>query len=305
MTFATEVDFQENPLAPIDTTFGPIIPQPSRHPLLGSVITAMRRAAWKLFGLYPAFERFNEQMATMRVAMEVPPLFHFRSDTDDLGIFHHIVIRNGYELPDSFHPNDIILDIGAHIGAFCYAVLRRGCRKVYAFEADRGNYDAAAANLRSFGDQVRLCHCAVWRSDRKGDQLFGDAASGYNTGGGSLLFNENGQRMEVLAFDDILRDITRNGRQRVRLLKIDCEGSEFPILMTSSLLHLIDEIRGEYHEINDGVRNCVPIPAIAKVAGIERFTMPVLADALERAGFSVRSTRSGGQPLGNFVATRR
>ena len=35
----------------------------------------------------------------------------------------------------------------------------------------------------------------------------------------------------------------------MRLLKLDCEGAEWPILLTSRRLHLIDEIVGEFHEI--------------------------------------------------------
>ncbi|MHB1421726.1 MAG: FkbM family methyltransferase [Gemmataceae bacterium] len=303
MTLAKQVDF---PLSRPARTFDPILPPRSAHPFLGAVITPLRRAAWKLFGLYPAFERSNDQMITaMRLALEVSPFFHFRPGTNDLGIFQYVVIKNEYELPESFHPDDIILDVGAHIGSFCYAALRRGCQHVHAFEANRNNYEAAAANLRNFHDRVHLRHCAVWRSDREGDQLFADEAAGYNTGGGSLLFNQNGQKMEVRAFDDILRDITHAGKQRIRLLKIDCEGAEFPILLTSKLLSLIDEIRGEYHEINDGVRNHQSIPAIARVAGVERFTMSVLAEALAKAGFSVQSTRTDDEPLGHFVATRR
>ncbi|HEY7425190.1 MAG TPA: FkbM family methyltransferase [Gemmataceae bacterium] len=292
-------------MALTDVTFDRIVPRRSGHPIWGPFVTTLRRAAWKLFGLNPAFERTHEQVAAMRLELEVARLFHFRPGTLDHKIFQMVAIRNEYKLPDSFHSDDIILDVGAHIGSFCYAALRRGSHRVYGFEADQNNYQLAAANLKPFGDRVRLCHCAVWRSDRKGDQLFGDAAPGYNTGGGSLLYNQDGQQMEVSAFDDILRDVTHNGRQRVRLLKIDCEGAEYPILLTSSLLHLIDEIRGEYHEINDGAHNKDPIPAIARIAGVERFTMPVLAEALQRAGFSVQSTHAGNTALGHFVATRR
>jgi FkbM family methyltransferase len=305
MNLSKLADFRVDPLALTDVAFDRIVPQRNSHPFWGAFVTSLRRAAWKLFGLYPAFERVHEQVAAMRLELEVARLFHFRPGTMDHEIFQKVVIRNEYELPDSFHPNDIILDVGAHIGSFCYAALRRGCRHVYGFEADQNNYQLAVANLRPFGDRVRLYHRAVWRSDRKGDHLFGDSTSGYNTGGGSLLFNQEGQQMEVAAFDDILRNVTHDGRQRVRLLKIDCEGAEYPILLTSSLLHLIDEIRGEYHEINDGVHNKDPIPAIARIAGVERFTMPILTETLERAGFSVQSTHAGNMALGHFAATRR
>jgi len=43
-----------------------------------------------------------------------------------------------------------------------------------------------------------------------------------------------------------VRSIVNKGN-RVRLLKIDCEGSEFPILYTSKMLEYVDEIVGELH----------------------------------------------------------
>jgi hypothetical protein len=97
--------------------------------------------------------------------------------------------------------------------------------------------------------------------------------------------------------------VTDNGNKRVRMLKLDCEGSEFPILLTSQSLHLIDEIRGEYHEFG-GEYDDRSIPEMARVSGYDRFTIAELTDALQRAGFSVESDRSGKTRRGHFFATR-
>jgi hypothetical protein len=43
-------------------------------------------------------------------------------------------------LPERFSPDDIIIDIGAHIGAFAYACLQRGAGRVIAFEPEPENY---------------------------------------------------------------------------------------------------------------------------------------------------------------------
>ena len=49
---------------------------------------------------------------------------------------------------------------------------------------------------------------------------------------------------------------------------MDCEGSEFPILLTSRMLHLIDNIRGEFHERTWAVfwRTCIEGRPIAEAA---------------------------------------
>ena len=47
---------------------------------------------------------------------------HFRQDTWDPLIYHSVAIANEYELPECFCESDIVIDIGAHIGSFTYAV---------------------------------------------------------------------------------------------------------------------------------------------------------------------------------------
>lgn len=71
------------------------------------------------------------------------------------------------------------------------------------------------------------------------------------------------------------------------MLKLDCEGSEYPILMTSNRIHLIDEIIGEYHEIGCG-RDQREIPCVARVGQATSLGGDVLADYLRKNGFAVR-----------------
>lgn len=229
--------------------------------------------------------------------------FVFRPGTQDGGVFRSINVRNEYRLPESFEAHDIVVDIGANIGSFCYAALQRGSDNVYGFEPERDNYACAMRNLSPFGDRVRLHNKAVWRSDRIGDKLFFNSATDEAMTAAGNVFANTGPELETIAFDDLIREVTVDGSKRVRMLKIDCEGSEFPILFTSQSLHLIDEIRGEYHEFG-GEYDTTPVPEVASVSGYDRFTITDLTDALQRAGFSVESHRSGNTRYGRFFATR-
>src|SRR5687768_16400036 len=92
-------------------------------------------------------------------------MFSFRPGTCDWNVYYNIVERNEYELPETFSPGDVILDIGAHIGSFSLACLRRGQVRVAAYEAVWENYSLAQAHLVQFADRVSLTHAAVWRSD--------------------------------------------------------------------------------------------------------------------------------------------
>ena len=97
------------------------------------------------------------------------------------------------------------------------------------------------------------------------------------------------------------------------MLKLDCEGAEWPILLTSQRLHLIDEICGEFHEIGGefleiSEDRAAQQPVFA-FANVEKFTIDVLVDHLTNAGFTVtwhRHTRPTGaiEGFGLFFATR-
>jgi FkbM family methyltransferase len=202
----------------------------------------------------------------------------------------------------------VVVDIGMHIGGFCQAALGRGSGRVYGFEAEAANFAAAARRLKPYGDRARICRKAVWRSDIRVEAVkFTGSFDLANTGGGGMIFWEGDggpeQEVEAVPFDDVILHATEGGHRRVRLLKIDCEGSEFPILLTSRTLHLVDAIAGEYHEVG-GPFDSHSIPERARVPGVPRFTIEALTEALEREGFRVTSVRHPGSFMGLFYADR-
>jgi FkbM family methyltransferase len=249
----------------------------------------------------------------------------FRNGTLDQAIFNDVAGRNEYRLPERFAACDIVIDVGAHIGSFAQAVLARGCQNVTGIEADGANFEIAAEYLRPQLDsgRLQLVRGAAWRSDRNSDELrfdgyhpfpksFTGMAGILNTGNGSVIWG-SGEPVAKVAFDEIVDRATNHGEHRVRLLKLDCEGAEWPILLTSQRLGLIDEICGEFHEIGGqfleiGEDRPEKQPVFS-FANVEKFTIDVLVDFLERAGFSVtwqRHRRPSGslEGLGLFFATR-
>ena len=85
------------------------------------------------------------------------------------------------------------------------------------------------------------------------------------------------------------------------MLKIDCEGAEYPILFTTTQLNYIEEICGEYHVVPPQI-----MPERAKVKGMaDEFDGHALKKFLEAAGWSVQiETTAQGNQLGQFRATR-
>ena len=236
-----------------------------------------------------------------------------------------MVVLNEYRLPDRFAPGDVVVDVGAHIGAFAYAAVQRGAEHVWSIEPDPANLALAAEHLKPYVDKgyVRLMQQAVWRSDPNDDELRFDGYHDFpksfkgmegvlNTADGSVMWGE-GQPVAKVAFDDVVDLVTSGGERRIRLLKLDCEGAEWPILLTSQRLHLVDEIVGEFHELGGPFLEIgEDRPAKAQVFHSERvvaFTAEELARFLGDAGFRVthrRHRRPDGalEGLGLFFATR-
>jgi hypothetical protein len=139
---------------------------------------------------------------------------------------------------------------------------------------------------------------------------FPKTPGGINTGGGNVIW-DNGVHLQVPAvkFDDVVMSCTHNGADLIRLLKIDAETSEFPILLTSTKLAYVCEIVGEYHEVG-GDYNTATIPAPAQVYDektetfYSAYTAALLEEFLRDNGFDVTSNRLGNTNMGHFRAKK-
>jgi FkbM family methyltransferase len=227
--------------------------------------------------------------------------FSVRPDTNDDVIHTNVVTRNEYRVPEDMS-GAVVIDVGMHVGAFGHLALTRGAAELHGFEPEASNYSCAVQNLSPFGGRVHLHNRAVWRSDIAAPELhFWRSTDAANAGGGTLIWDTDGPLVDTVSFDDLIDTVSENGRRRINLLKIDCEGAEFPILLTSSRLDRIDRIVGEYHELR------AELPRHVRVPGCEQFTVEILAARLESFGFAVtlepQATGTFGA-LGLFFADR-
>jgi len=163
----------------------------------------------------------------------------YRPDTWDEKIFK-MVYGGEYGKIDFMHKT--VVDIGAHIGGFSVLAAHSGSSVVHAYEASPENYYLLSKNCD--GLPVILHNQAVWRSDGAQEELaWVPSRDIKNTGGGVVTTRKDiGVPMDVVSFDSIVESVGV-----IDILKLDCEGSEIPILMTSKYLHSIELIVGEYH----------------------------------------------------------
>jgi FkbM family methyltransferase len=165
----------------------------------------------------------------------------FRPQTVDALIWDEVTVHNVYGLPRKLSSGSVLIDVGAHIGSFTHFALQRGADHVWAFEVDPDNLAKCAENLEIWGNKVTLRAQAVWSSG--GRAGFIPSPRDITTTGRVIA---GGEVVETVALDDILEEASA-GNRPVYMLKLDCEGSEWPILFASKRLALCENIVGEYH----------------------------------------------------------
>lgn len=225
----------------------------------------------------------------------LPRHWRLRPGTLDRRLFRHVVLDNEYRLPGRFGPGDVVLDVGAHTGSFALAVLRRGVGRVVCCEPQPDNAHLLTRNLAPFRDRVSVLPSAVWRSDRPASLRLRPAWDSRNTGAAQALEADDGPAIRTVAFDDLVRQHAPRGG-RVRLVKLDCEGAEWPILLTSRCLGQVEALCGEYH---------LP-PLIVPPADLPPPCPELLVECLTGHGFDVTLAAAPGSslPVGLFFAHR-
>lgn len=218
----------------------------------------------------------------------IPEGVTLREGTYDRLIWESVYVNNEYRLPDMFEPGDVVIDIGAHTGAFSAACINRGAT-IVACEPDQENYEHLHKNLDQFPlfYTQTLLPWAIWRDDQPNNQTVNFSGYQYpdngqvNTGGGTVLC-ESLHCVTSFSLNYLLRHFV--GR-KVRLIKFDCEGSEFPILLHAKDLSKVQEIVGEFHEGYGHKKE-------------------ELVTCLEGHGFTVTTDGPTSEGLGHFWARR-
>lgn len=171
-------------------------------------------------------------------------------DSSDISSVSTSFFRHDYGV---MNPNwHTIVDIGAHKGFFTsFAAKHSPKAKIYSFEPIKGSFIALNKNLNANRLKGRVRSFNLGVAGKEGQREINLTVSStdntFYTQIGSTL---NGTaRIKCTTLAKILKD---NKIKTVDLLKLDCEGAEFEILMDSDkeTLKLVSEIRMEYHNID-------------------------------------------------------
>ena len=207
---------------------------------------------------------------------------------DLLVMADEIFFRNIYN-PVSLRieSNDIVVDIGANIGVFTLFAARRTQNTIYAFEPFPENIEFLNRNIRINGLYNITSHCVAVCDKIGSAKLF---ISGISAG--HLLFNHSieGKLEKYIKVPTttLQRIMDVNNLEQIDFLKLDCEGSEGSILMSTpkDYLQRIKKIAMEFH---DNVSQL-------KHDGIQRL--------LKELGFITKLNWNGNSAFGYLYAIR-
>lgn len=175
-----------------------------------------------------------------------------RNSWDERAARRVIGAREYTPLGSEIKAGDVVIDIGANIGAFAITAgsTAQGVR-VHAFEPDADNWALASRNAAING----LKNVSVMRKAVSGEpgtlKLYkGAQGSLHTTVPGRLADPAGYQEVESVTLAQIM---VENSIMRCAFLKLDCEGAEYDILYRTPPAYLarIDQVAVKYHAHTD------------------------------------------------------
>ena len=156
------------------------------------------------------------------------------SDEDKNIIRKEIFEENIYEKYFSVKENDIVMDIGANVGAFSYSILDKKPKHIYCVEPSTNLINIIKNNLKGF--PVTIIDSAVSNENSNSKELLETDWIHCHEG-----------TYKSKTFKKILQE---NNIDHIDFLKIDCEGGEYNVFTEENknfILNKVKYISGEWH----------------------------------------------------------
>jgi FkbM family methyltransferase len=161
-------------------------------------------------------------------------------------LYHKLYNRRFTHDEFTIEADDTVIDIGGYIGSFALPAARFARNGViYSFEPSPANFAQLEKNVAlNRAANVRIFNLAVASRDHKVTLFLDNMNPASNS-----IYMKGGREIELNAVS-LPTFFREHDIERCDLLKIDCEGAEYEILMNldRSMLERIGKIACEYHE---------------------------------------------------------
>jgi FkbM family methyltransferase len=166
-------------------------------------------------------------------------LDHNELKQQDIQVYNELFELNNYNVYDNEIEGKTVIDIGANIGMFSLLCLEKGAEKILAIEAQPTLFNnGLLKNTKPFSKIIPL-NFAVFNYNNGVVYLENNQASS--------VVSQLGEPVKTITLKTLLEEYNIEGDNLV--LKMDCEGSEFNIIMTSDFktMRKFDTIYIELH----------------------------------------------------------
>ena len=203
------------------------------------------RKIFKNWYIYPKvyYKLINDKFVIFKTKTGLRIKIRVRST--DLMALTNVWMINEYDIENfKINTNDIIIDIGAHIGLFSLLVSQL-CKtgKILSFEPVRENFDLLVSNLKlNHIENVLPFNMAISKNLDKLNLFLNDDQSAHS------IFPKSSESISVES-TSLQKIFEENKISSCKLLKLDCEGAEYEIIdsLPSEYLNKIQNIVMEYH----------------------------------------------------------
>jgi FkbM family methyltransferase len=230
-----------------------------------------RRTAKGYFVDYVAYRQAlrHEAPGTVDIRTVDGLTITIRRNLWDARILQEIFLSKPYLQDIQVPPHSTIVDIGGYIGDFSlYAVKLLDADKVVVYEPSPKNFAILKRNIANnhYEDRIIAVNMAV--SDADSVMMNIDLpdknqvnVSAYDPQGAATAFQVPSTTLAGL--------IAEHHLESIDLLKLDCEGGEYPILLSAApeVLQRIKNIALEFHEIEGSARLLEDVQAKLRAAG--------------------------------------
>jgi FkbM family methyltransferase len=210
---------------------------------------------------------------------------------EEIFIFHEVFFRGAYQF--NFPQKCIVLDIGMNVGtASLFFASLSNVERVFSFEPLVPTFEQAKYNLAlnpELGKKIECRNVGLGLRNETIEVAYDFSNKGQAGIHGtefirSELKNVEKQKMTLVEASAVVRELIERNRELPRVMKVDCEGSEYAIiesLSTSNLLSSFNVIMIEWH----------------------RRGPDLLVELLSRAGF-LSFTQRASETVGMIYATK-
>lgn len=156
----------------------------------------------------------------------------------DIDIIEEEIFKNKiYEKYFTVNRDDIVLDIGANVGAFTYSILGNNPSKVFCIEPSDNLANTLRKNVCEKNIDVIIEQKAI-REETEDDVLINDK---------SIIFSNSKDTFDSISFKDF---IEKYNIEKIDFMKVDCENGEYYIFTEENFDYIeknVNKISGEIH----------------------------------------------------------